>query len=821
MLWEAAKRQASSEYPAFLKSKGHDGFIDAAYADGKIGEIVAYDKNTVTIEPNLSSKTPQKTGQTSSTPKPVETPPRPVQTQETASVKEPQATGIANQVQDREALSGLINTVEKTKGKGAENWQKVGKEAVDAGEYDPEALAKRIADGEESPDAKKFGVLLEGKRRLQNALNAAKPGEEYNKALANLDEYLANVQQGKGQWADMGRALQAGTELDTGNFAQVIERVQKQGGKLNPKMEQQFRDMTEKIKTAESKLAETERLLKEEQAKRTTASQAKKGPRFSKEALDAELDDLLKEFGAKASKLSAGVDPELLPIMGKIAVNYMKRGVNTLDDVVKAVQSHFKDASYEDILDGIDAATKGTSRTRSELQKEMASLKSQAKSDVGARKRIADLRNQLETGDFVIPTKREKVINNRLQSLRDERDLLSSEVRARIASVSPSNDPLIVRAINAPKTLKSSIDISAPGRQGWLLALTNPDKVPTAFWSQLQSLANPKRAIRLQNEILNRENASLYKRMKLYLGPLDGQAGEEVFSAQLFPQWRKFNPFRGSERAYTAYLNRIRADVADRLIKWAGPNATDKDLEVIGNYINVASGRGGKSIPGFDKAAEALNLSMFSGRFVASRLEYTALQPIFRKTGGPLTSSIRGRALVASEYARAIGALGVVYTIAKLAGAETSADRASSDFGKIKIGDTRIDPLAGLQQGAVLLHRMATGEYTTAKGEKIDLNNPKYGGMDKEDVAKRFVRSKLSPTFGTAWSLITGKNYIGEEYNAKEAAKDLILPISLNELVEGARKDGWDKDDFLGLLNFLGFNTSTYSTTEKRNDPRG
>lgn len=50
LTWEAAKLQASREYPEFLKSKGYDGFIDAASGDGKLGEIVAYDKKSVTIE---------------------------------------------------------------------------------------------------------------------------------------------------------------------------------------------------------------------------------------------------------------------------------------------------------------------------------------------------------------------------------------------------------------------------------------------------------------------------------------------------------------------------------------------------------------------------------------------------------------------------------------------------------------------------------------------------------------------------------------------------------------------------------------------------
>jgi len=724
-----------------------------------------------------------------------EAPQKPVQAPETGN-----ATGLANQVQDKEALNGIINEVEPTKGKGAEDWQGVGKKSVDTGEIDPEQLAARIGSGEEELTGKKVGALLEGKRKLMNALNSAKPGEEYLKAKEKLDTYLQNVQQGKGRWSDVGRALQAGTELDTGNFAQVIEAVQKSGGKLNPKMEQQFRDMTEKVKAAEAKLSETERLLKEEQAKRTTASQAKKSPRFSKEELDAELDSLLKEFGQKTAKLSAGIDPELLPIMGKIAVNYMKRGVNTLDEVVAAVQSHFKDATYEDVVSGIDAATKGVSRTKSDIQKEIARLKGQAKSDVKVRQQIESLREQLRTGEYEVPTKREATITKRLEDLRLEKGLLSNEVKSRIGATQLKTGwQTATNVLNAPKSIKSSVDISAAGRQGWVLGAANPDKIPGAFMDQLKAMASQKGALRAQNAILERPNASTYKRMGLYLAPLEG-AGEEAFKGTVIPKWNKLNPFQGSSRAYTAYLNRMRADVADRLIKWAGPNATDDDLKVIGNYINVASGRGGKSIHLEGKIAESLNNVFFSPRFVASRFELALGQPLMTAQG-KLGRSLKARGLVAQQYAATIGTVGSILALAKHMNPDmNTTDPTKPDYMSPKVGDTKIDVLAGLRQTINLGSRL------------LDKSQSNY---DKERALGKFARSKLSPAAGTAISLYSGKGFNNENYSIKNALVDLVSPLSLQELVDGAAKDGWNRDDFLGLLNFLGFNTQTYKPKQE------
>lgn len=715
------------------------------------------------------------------------------------------ATGLANQVQEREAIEGIINDVTKTKGKGAEHWQKVGKEAVEQGK-DPQLLARRIATGEEELTGEKVGILLEGKRQLQNKLNQAAPGEEFNAVLKELDEYLDNVQQGKGRWSDVGRALQAGIELDTGDFAQVIEHVRNQGGRVDERLRSDLEDMTGKVRTVEEKLKATEVELAAERAKRTTAATAKRAPRFSREELDAELDDLLKQFSEKTAKLSAGIDPEILPILGKIAVNYMKRGVSTIDDIVKSVQTHFKDATYEDVVQAIDAATTGVKRTRSEIEKQIASLKRQAKSSVKARQEIANLRKQLETGDYDIPTKREKVLNRQLEDLRAERDLLKGEVMGRVGRTLPTTiGQKTLNVLNAPKSLKSSIDLSAPGRQGWVLSLANPDRILPALRDQFKALFSGKGAIRVQNEILKRKNAALYKRSGLYIAPMEGgvSASEEAFKTSIFPRWTKFNPFLASGRAYTAYLNRMRADIFDRLVKWAGPNATDDDLKVIANYINVASGRGGKSV-GIDKAAEALNNAFFSPRYLASRFELLAGQPLLT-TQGAIGKSLKARALVATEYARFLGGIGGTLYLAKLAGANFGTDPKEADFLSPTIGRTKIDILAGMRQ---LINF----------GARMTDTSKESNAFKKEAAAGRFARSKASPTIGTAYSLMTGKDYTGDEFGLKDAAVDLIAPLSLQELIEGFRKDGWSEEDAYGLLNFLGFGTQSYEKGKQKKD---
>jgi hypothetical protein len=161
-------------------------------------------------------------------------------------------TGLANVVQDAEHLWGVIDEVEKTKGKGVEYWQKVGKNAVDDGaDYDD--LANKIASGETELTGKGVGILLEGKRQKLDALNKARQRldeaiergagvkearADYELANDSLNEFLEKVQLGKGRWSDVGRALQAGVDVDTGNFANVLSEFERRAGRRATTREQ-------------------------------------------------------------------------------------------------------------------------------------------------------------------------------------------------------------------------------------------------------------------------------------------------------------------------------------------------------------------------------------------------------------------------------------------------------------------------------------------------------------------------------------------------------------------------------------------------------
>lgn len=756
-----------------------------------------------------------------------------------AVVSPPKAetTGLANQVQERELE--LIAPPEKGVTRKAAESHDEGSAAVKSGEINPEALAREIAQGERPFSWREAGALLEGKRRLVNEVNAARnalsasPGEkllieEYEVAKVRLQEFVDNVQKGKTEWHNTGVALQAGTDLDTGNYAEVIAEAGRYK-KLSAKQDAEFERLTSRIGEQDAQIQALEKQLVEAQAETTTAAEARRARRQmtreqiakERESIHAEIDSILKELTGSAHDIGhvAYEGARFTYAAGKLAVNYMKEGVVTLDEVVERVIADFAargvQVARDDVLADIAEVSKGKPRTKSEIQSQIAALKREARSNAQAKTQIEDLRRQLSSGDYAVPTQREKLTSRQLENLRAQRDLLKSEIEGRIDGLKPKTSlQKASNILNLPKTLRSSLDISATGRQGWLLATAHPVSAAKAFASQIKALGSAEAALRSQNALLERPNAHLYKRGNLYLSTVEGAGkGEEAYSGKMFREWRRLNPFRASERAYNAFLNRLRADAFDQMVRMLGPDPSAGDLRAIGNYVNVASGRGGSSV-GLDKAADFLNNALFSPRYVASRFEYAMGQPLLRLEG-----SAKVRAIVAQEYARTIGAVGMIIYLAQASGAEVNTDPDASDFLKIKLGDTRIDVLAGLQQAMVFLHRLGAQRYVSAKGNETDMREGGYGKMDTEKVAARFGRSKASPTIGTAISLQTGKDYLGRDYGIVQVPADLFAPLSIQETAQGLMADGWGKEDALSLLNFLGFGVQTHRDEDAKDRP--
>src|SRR5690606_12057261 len=276
-------------------------------------------------------------------------------------------------------------------------------------------------------------------------------------------------------------------------------------------------------------------------------------------------------------------------------------------------------------------------------------------------------------------------------------------------------------------------------------------------------------AYKANRAIWQRDNANLYRKYKLEITDPDSVSLTKM-EEEFMSRWLEKMPVlaggglvRGSARAYSTVLNILRADTFDALNATLvrGKEPTQAEGEAIANYVNAATGRG--SLGKFQQSATLLNTLLFAPRWVLSRFQMLAAQPLWYGTG-------RTRALIAKEYARfIIGAL-VAQALAFIAAGGDdddelfiSTDPRHTDFMRSKVGNVVIDPWAGFIPRAVLATRLVTGEKITGSGKVVSLNDPKYGQEDRFGLVARYLRTKLAPIPGAAVTIATGRNVVGQE----------------------------------------------------------
>lgn len=400
---------------------------------------------------------------------------------------------------------------------------------------------------------------------------------------------------------------------------------------------------------------------------------------------------------------------------------------------------------------------------------------------------------------------------------------------------------LWVNAVNLPRSLMSSIDLSAPLRQGIFFVGRKElwKNIPSMF-KQLGSDAAFKAA---KAEIEARPTYKLMKESGLEIAELGQHLSRR--EEQFISTWAENIPVvgrgvRASERAYTGFLNKLRADVFDDLVRQYGKAGIsfvkdseelsllrakiskarsqvtpeefaryhevrnrvaqqEKPIKDIAKFINNATGRG--DLGKWTQAAPALSGVFFSPRLIASRVNllnpvtYARLDPIVRRNALKSLASFGG---IATSVA----------TLAKIMGADVETDPRSSDFAKIKVGDTRYDILGGFGQYMTLASRLATNSTKNAKGEVSELG-ARYGLDDALDVLKKFARNKLAPVPGYAVTARTGKNPIGEEYDPVTDTRDLFIPLFLQDAASLIKEEG-TKGIPMSLPGLFGVGMQTY-----------
>lgn len=349
--------------------------------------------------------------------------------------------------------------------------------------------------------------------------------------------------------------------------------------------------------------------------------------------------------------------------------------------------------------------------------------------------------------------------------------------------------------VNIPKMLRASMDLSAPLRQG--IGLIHRNEYWDAFGEMIKNVGSKEHYDATMDSIASKplfqpqlvKNASGKIEELPSFAELSGlkttnlmdyNEREEAFASKLA---EKIPGVQRSERAYLAFLNKLRADTFENMIndaEKAGLNPKQNLVlsKQIADYINNATGRG--SLGKFEKNAVELNNLLFSPRLIMSRIQM--LNP---------NNYIRTDPFVRKQYLKsmlAISTLGATTLgLGKLAGGELDQSPTSADFGKVKFGNTRLDPWGGFQQYIVLFNRLRNGETTSSTTGKTTELGSHFGAPTRFDMLSNFAANKLNPTVRFAYDWLSQTK--NRPFNINQETENLFVPMIIQDLNDIARDD--------------------------------
>ena len=339
--------------------------------------------------------------------------------------------------------------------------------------------------------------------------------------------------------------------------------------------------------------------------------------------------------------------------------------------------------------------------------------------------------------------------------------------------------------LGMPRTLQASIDLSAPLRQGVMLAPNHPIAFAKALGPMVKSFFSEKHAKQVLDDLTLHPSYGSAVENGLEFTGFSGHTfakSEEQFGNRLLENTLGNTGIgtgvRASERAYSVFLNKLRLDVYHSITKnWQGtPKGTPQNLEAMATMVNNLTGRG--KLPGNLGDSQLLSAAFFAPRFLYSR---------FAAPMQLLTAPKEVKLQVARELTTFVGTGSMVLYLAHKAGMDVEIDPRSTDFGKIRVGNTRYDFWGGYSQIARLVAQEYTGEKKGSDGRVRD--------VDRSDTLQRFLQTKLAPVPGLGVDIASGTNFSGEEVRAdlptaENQALSRLTPLFLQDIREAIKEDG-------------------------------
>lgn len=494
------------------------------------------------------------------------------------------------------------------KGQTDEQLRTQARKAIESG-YDvyelmDKAFAREPISGVESVilaqfQATKEAQLIEINRKIEDAKNQSVTS--FEKAVADRDKILDDLLKAydaselSGTVASDALRARKVKVLQDYSLANMLIKYRKANNNdnLTPEQIKEVTDRYQALTEAEAKLnARIEQLEKEnavlrakEEVVRIRKQQEVEDRRAkrtrTKETLKSEREDIFEQMRKLANKqrgtLSANPIPvEMLPLIAKLVKNYVADGVvnveDIIDDIHLKITDIIEDVTVRDVRDAISGYGYETTKTKSEIQRDIENLKKQAKliskiedAEKGILKtkentprrtelddrlkslryqlaeftrddknlsslktrvqnQIKDLESRIKKGNFDKDSKTQVKLDEEALKLRDAYRRIKFEFDVEVEKQKLAQrtkfqkyKDLVVEIANIPRALMATADLSAPLRQGILPTISNPKLASKAFVEMMKQWSNQERADRWLNDLKDSPAYQLMEESGLYI----------------------------------------------------------------------------------------------------------------------------------------------------------------------------------------------------------------------------------------------------------------------------------------------------------------
>lgn len=413
-----------------------------------------------------------------------------------------------------------------------------------------------------------------------------------------------------------------------------------------------------------------------------------------------------------------------------------------------------------------------------------------------------------------------------LDSLKPDKSSTAMKIRNVVSNI-----------LSIPKTLLTGIlHLSAPFVQGWGM-MSTPE-----FWKgnveMVKYFGSEEAYQNARADILGHPDYDLLKSGGLSFTSIDGKLNdrEEAIHSNLLQKAGTAlsektglpDVLRASSRGFTGFLNYVRFNRGLEILNAARLAGEDVSkggpvINAIGDVVNNFTGRG--NLGSFDAITPELNSVFFSPKKIAATIH------MFNPAEYIFSDSPTARAAAIRQLTGSLVITGSMLGLAKLSGIQATFNPISTNFGKVKIGNSTFDMTGGNAAYVKLIAQLTTGKETSSSGKTTKLGsviqttsktgktyNTPFTESDRATVGINYLRDHLAPIAAIVadWAY-HNTNVVGQPTTVPGEIKDEMTPLVLQSFID-AYNNSPDKTGAVlrSLIAIFGISVQTNAPITKK-----